>query len=566
MSSKKLTPELIQYLVTFKYAFIKRSRLIDLLTKVHPDTRNTITLSDTEYNSFLNSFTKSITINLKSVPEDYEFVKPLEFDMLNQREQNDQIISWKATSGCELISKQGSFYNVLHTLRNWLAMDNDQKVQSDTKCQFLFDVDNLSLFDIIVPTIIDVHELKGDIVRLVNQSHNKSIFAYIDNIIHEEGHFSGITLKYLAEDTGDRICGEVDTFDLIQSMTPLKTSAKPEMTTVGRFITNTLLADMPFDNKSLFPYNYGEWKIGKFHDQLAKFMIADKDRVSVNEFKNYANNFFFLGSFTELCVPSLTLKALGTDPNMKEYKRQLYLANKEAIDAGDPVAIAEMESKLIAKDREYLKGDTSMRFYGPLGGKPFNIARKKMYLTVGGIEEFSKHTGSYNYVDRALSEGWDPKAIPIIANEIRSGSYKRGHETQLGGAETKYIVRVFQDYCAKIEDCGTMEGINIDFREVDIKDFMGRYVLDGNIWVPISDENITKYDKGSWLMRSAQTCKAEGCLCYKCCGKRFSELEIGHLAMLLAELSSRFTTLMLKSMHGTKLSLFEVSDLDQFVM
>lgn len=563
--SKPLTPDILDYLVKYKYHFLKRSRLIDLLTNVHSSTRNTIILSETEFNSFINSGSKSIVLTMDKVSEDYEFTKPLSLDMLTQQEKNNPILNWKATSGCELLYKYGSFYNIFGSLRNWLSMDDEQKTISNIKCQELFDMDNQSLIDVIIPQV--GYDVVGDIVRLVNQKHTKSVFGYIDLInFTEDSRFYSLRLKYLAEDTGDRICGETDTFNLEQSMTPLITSNTPEMTTVGRYIINTFLADEPFTNHSRFSYNYGEWKIGKFHDTLAKLMITDKDPITVEEFKRYANNFFFIGSFTELCVPSLSLKALGTDPNMKDYKRQLYLENKEAVDKGDPVVIAELESKLIAKDREYLKGDPSMRFYGPLGGKPFNIARKKMYLTVGGIEEFSKHTGSYNYVDRALAEGWDPKAIPVIANEIRSGSYKRGHETQLGGAETKYIVRVFQDYCAKIEDCGTSDGIHIDFKEVDIKDFMGRYVLDGNVWVPISDENISKYDKGSWLMRSAQTCKAEGCLCRKCCGKRFAELEIGHLAMLLAELSSRFTVMALKSMHGTKLSVFEVSDLDFFIL
>lgn len=564
MSSKPLTPELLNYLVEFKYMFSKRSRLIDFLTVVHRDTRNTIILSDTEYNSFTNSLTKSIQLNLSSVAEDYTFQRPLSTDMLTQQEKNNPIILWKSTSGCELISKAGSFYDIFRTFRNWLAMDQDQKSISDVKCQELFGKDNLTLFVNIVKNT-DISDIKGDIVRLVNQSNTKSSFAYISTVKYDDSDLV-ITLKYLAEDTGARICGETDTFDLTQAMTPLKTSDKPEMTTVGRFITNTLLADEPFKDKSRFPYNYGEWNIGKFHDQLAKMMVSDKNRLSVEEFKTYANNFFFLGSFTELCVPSLTLKALGTDPNMKALKEKLYRENKEAIDKGDPVAIAEMESKLIARDKEYLKDDTSMRFYGPLGGKPFNIARKKMYLTVGGIEEFSKHTGSYNYVERALSEGWDPKTIPVIANEIRSGSYKRGHETQLGGAETKYIVRVFHDYCTKIEDCGTDRGIMADFRVIPIKDYIGRYVKDGNAWVDITSENMSKYDKGVWLMRSPQTCKSKEGLCYKCCGKRFAELKIEHVSMMLAELSSVFTKQALKSMHGTKLSVYDINDLDSFIL
>ena len=116
-------------------------------------------------------------------------------------------------------------------------------------------------------------------------------------------------------------------------------------------------------------------------------------------------------------------KSLGTDPNIAKLKHTLFEKYKGRLT--DPLVIAEIENTLIAADKKHLDGDSSMRFYGALGGKAFDVARKKMYLTVGGIETFSKSSGKYTFLPNSLSEGWEKEYIPTIANEIRKGSYSR---------------------------------------------------------------------------------------------------------------------------------------------
>ena len=73
-------------------------------------------------------------------------------------------------------------------------------------------------------------------------------------------------------------------------------------------------------------------------------------------------------------------------------------------------------------------------------------------------------------------------------------------------------------------------------------------------------------DNKKYEMRSPQFCKSRVGLCRKCCGRRFSDLDIKHVGMILAELTSKFTLNALKAMHGTKLSLYQVDSLDNFIV
>ena len=249
---------------------------------------------------------------------------------------------------------------------------------------------------------------------------------------------------------------------------------------------------------------------------------------------------------------------------MRDLKKELLTKYKGQMN--DPRVIAEIEDILIKADKDYLKNDNSMRFYGPLGGKPFNIARKKLYLTVGGIEAFSKDTGQYTFIEQSLDDGWTNDSIPAISNEIRKGSYNRGHETQLGGALTKYVMRVFQDLSIVDDDCGSHNGLEVDFSKYPIENFKGRYINDKGKWVAITNDNINKYANGKYVMRSPMYCKSTKGLCKKCAGDVYSSLSTKHVAMYIVDISSTFTTMALKLMHCSKLSLIDICDLNQYLI
>lgn len=399
------------------------------------------------------------------------------------------------------------------------------------------------------------NSLLGTVVRLM--SPKKTVIAYLDGCTDE-----GLVFRYLKEDDQQRVFDEIDTFTLQHGVCPNYNPADkaPLVTTVGRFMANFCVLARAFGNQ--LDYINGAWDFNKIDTQLSHLLI--KKELTIEQFKCYQNHLFFYGHFTELCVPSFSRKSFSTSPEVAKRKKELLEQYKGRLE--DPEVISIFEDTLIKLDKEYLNGDSSLRFYTPLGGKSFDIHRKKMYLTVGGITSFEKGSSNYTFIENSLSQGWDKTKFPAICNEIRKGSFDRGHETQLGGAQTKYIVRVFQDSAITMDDCGTDHGVTIDFKTIPIESFIkfGRSIAGSD--ETIDDTNIDQYRGKVVKLRSPMTCAGKDGYCYKCAGEVFKLLDAKALNMFAVDISSTFTNMALKNMHGTALELFEIEDLEKFIL
>ena len=552
----KLPEHKVVYLLRFWDRLNERTQIIDMMTYV--GNRPTFEVYPSE---MITETKRSSTINLYEVPTDGVYRKPVPFAELPEYLQKDPIHSFRSKNGIELVRDTEDIYELIQTWRNWLCMTDADKVRSDDESIRLFNLNNREHFKFLIDKIFDKFRrnkwyIAGDILAVSDTNvdkHGKWCLAYVDSIEPES-----ITLTYL--DNGEqRIFGETDEFTLGPDI--LKCCPKGVDTTVGRLLLNVLLVEQPF-NGAIEYINTPGFDLKGLEKKISSLLM--NKQITIPQYKMYVDDLFFIGHFTELCVPTYSRASLTTDPNMKNLKRELL--QKYAGRLEDPEVIAEIESALIAADKAYLKNDNSMRFYGPLGGKPFNIARKKMFLTVGGIEAFSKDSGKYSFIMNSLSDGMDPESIPAIANEIRKGSYNRGHETQLGGAQTKYIVRVFQDLIISEEDCKATRGLTVDFSKHPIKEYLGRYILVGGKWIAITEDNMQEYTGKQYVMRSPMYCRTKQGLCRKCAGDVYAKLNAKHLSMFIVDISSTFTTMSLKAMHGTKLEMTDIGDLNQYLV
>ena len=336
-------------------------------------------------------------------------------------------------------------------------------------------------------------------------------------------------------------------------------TGSPIETTVGLYMLNYIVLASTCGN--VIPYINDVWKPSKVEEKLANALLAGK--ITVEQTNNCIDHGFFIGHFTELCVPTATKKSLTTHPDMEKRKQELF--TKYAGQLNDPAVMEKIETELINLDKSWLAGDDATGFLDPLGGKLYNVARKKLYCCIGGIQDFTNGVGEYTFVGNSLSDGWDKQSFPQIANEIRKGSFERGHETMKGGALSKDITRVFQDLSVREEDCGTHETITVDFSKTDIHQYISRNIVVNDELVTLTEDNIAKYDGKKVKLRSPMTCSTKNGLCYKCTGELFGKLDIHGLSMWVVDLSSTFVTLSLKSMHGTKLELIDIDPLDYFI-
>ena len=331
------------------------------------------------------------------------------------------------------------------------------------------------------------------------------------------------------------------------------------VTTYGRYIANYFSLANPFG--SVIPYMNQEISIPDIES-----IIAEKIRngeLTTEQGGKYLDNTFFIGSFGEMAIPGLTKKSLVTSPEVKKKKKELLEKHKNQLN--DPIILAQIEDELIKLDKEWLKGDPSMGFYGDTS-KKFNVHRKKQYLIGGVIEDFTKEKGKYEFVENSLSDGWSIDSFVTICNEIRNGSYSRGLETAAGGTLSKNILRLMQNLSLTAEDCGTKEYLEIVLTKELSKKFIGRYILDNGKLVALSKDNLNNYIDKKIKIRSLMYCRQKDGYCHKCAGEFFRNLGQDVIGVLALELTSVFTKLSLKKMHGIKISTEKINSLNKFVV
>lgn len=322
-----------------------------------------------------------------------------------------------------------------------------------------------------------------------------------------------------------------------------------KVTTVGRWLENVIVIQMP-TGYNVFQYDNSVMSCKKIIKLVTDAMIEKK--VTVEQYRKFVDHFFYLNHISEICVPSLSVKALMTDPRVPEVKKKFIEEHKGQMH--DPFVIKELEDLLGKMDREYLGDDSSVTFFDGLGEKSYKIHRKKLFLMVGGIPAFDESSGKYDFNPNSLMDGWTIDALPSIANEIRKGSYERGRETAKGGAETKLVYRVFQDLVIDKDDCGTKRTITADFKNTfRISDFIGRTIVVGGADVVITPENMSRYDGQVVQMYSPLTCEHKYNLCYKCCGQHSKEFGVRMIGAQTVKITSQFMQTAMKNMHGTVL-------------
>ncbi len=327
---------------------------------------------------------------------------------------------------------------------------------------------------------------------------------------------------------------------------------KAELTTFGRMLENVVV--FGYASRWQVPYINKELKADNITDKLADLAVAGI--LDVAQLQQAIDNTFLLNHMTEICVPTLTLKSLMSHPDIPKVKKEFIDQHKDEMN--DPLIAKQLEDKLKSLDKEYLGEDPSVRFFDGLGGKSYDIHRKKLFLTVGSIDSFEENAGNFDFIPNSLMEGWTKEAFPVICNEIRKGSYSRGKETAKGGAETKLVMRVFQDLAISNDDCGTKRTIDIDFNEVDINRFIGRTLQIGANDVVISDDNKEQYNHTKQHMYSPLTCETKRDFCYKCCGERARQLGAKFIGIQTVKITSTFMYQAMKNMHGTALKVSNV--------
>lgn len=372
------------------------------------------------------------------------------------------------------------------------------------------------------------------------------------------GKQPGSVILFKLSESGDQaIYHPQDVFKLTDGMIE-NYQGVPTETTVGRYLFNYLILVKPFG--MLFPYRNELISIGKIDDMVANALLNKV--IGRPQYDKYMAYGFFIGQFSELCVPGMSRKSMGTDPSIRAMRDKLLKENKDKLT--DPTVLADIESKLIDMDKAWIKGDSSEPFYAVTAGKSYKEHRKKMFITMGLAQAFKKNSTEYTFIPNSLAEGWDPKFIPDISNEVRRGSYDRGKSTAKGGEQTKFILRIFQNLRITESDCGVSTGLKLTLTEKNYKDYLKRYIIENGKTVLLTDDLIQKYLGKEIIIRGPMYCKTKTGLCYTCAGEYFRQLNSTAIGMLALDIGSRFTSISMKSMHFSGISTTRINTLTPF--
>lgn len=333
------------------------------------------------------------------------------------------------------------------------------------------------------------------------------------------------------------------------------TGDKPILTDVGKFLLNQLVLVYPFGD--LIPYINGTFKPGAIDNMVAK-LILDK-KVTREMYNKYMNYGYWYGMDGSIATPTWSEKSLTTDPKIKEKKKELFDKYRDNLD--DPVVLAQIEAELGKIDKEWLKGDVSEPFFEATSKKT-SEQRKKLFLTFGLTVSFDKNTGSYEFVEESLEDGWTIPNLDVVSNDIRRGSYGRGVETAKGGEQTKFVLRIFQELTVDEQDCNSKRGIRVLMTKYNRDYFVGRWTVGGQlITEEVADQSMGKVLE----IRGPQYCKTKPGVCYRCVGELFRKLEMDAIGLNEVIITSGMTSTAMASMHAGQVDLVEITDFHRFL-
>ena len=333
------------------------------------------------------------------------------------------------------------------------------------------------------------------------------------------------------------------------------TSNEKIVTDVGKFLLNQLVLVFPFGD--LIPYRNGTFKPGDLDDIVAHYILEKK--ITRDMYNKYMNFGYWYGMDGSIATPTWSERSLVTDPKIKERKKELLEKYKDHLD--DPMTLSKIENELGQMDKDWLKGDVSEPFFAATSKKT-SEQRKKLYLTFGVLASFDKNTGSYEFVEESLEDGWTIKNLDVASNEVRRGSYGRGIETAKGGEQTKFVLRIFQELAVDEEDCKAKTGIQVLITKYNKTYYVNRWLINNILFTnELADQSIGKV----MTFRGPQYCKTKPGFCFKCVGELFRKLDMKAIGMNEVIVTSGMTSAAMSAMHAGQIETVEITDFHRFL-
>lgn len=336
--------------------------------------------------------------------------------------------------------------------------------------------------------------------------------------------------------------------------------------TFGDLLFNWIALVEPFGDR--IGYQVGPVNIRKIERIIAEKLCDDfevagveprPDQIPVAMYMRFGRCMGALAGFTQVFVPTLSPKALTTDPKIRGRRDELLEEHKDRLH--DPVVVSRIQNELIEMDRNWIKDDPSEGFL--ISNKTFGTARKRMFL-IHGPEAGFNEGGNAELVVNSLNEGWDTDKLVAMFNSSRAGSFYRGALTALGGEAVKFFMRVFQNTMISEDDCGSRLGITRIVEKGESHYYHGLWEITST-GIQLIDEARAKALEGKKVLtRSPLFCKTGATdYCAKCVGEALAAIPYA-IGAENTSVASKFMDIMMASAHAKELKTAKLNITEAF--
>lgn len=309
---------------------------------------------------------------------------------------------------------------------------------------------------------------------------------------------------------------------------------------------------IPFMEGPFTPGDIEKIFVERMADNPKEGEERDPDKLYVDEWLAVGKAVGFMDGF-EIFIPSITEKALQAYPDLDKDKKELFDKYTEE-ELRDPIVQTKIQSELVSKQKEFMKGDPSEGFL--FKGKTLNMAIKRMFL-IHGPEAGFDFGKEATLVPGTLDEGIDPKYFVEMVNSLRAGSYFRGAMTAIAGADVDLMARIYQNSLVQDDFCGTGDV----FTDVVVNErYMGRYMMVGGKRVHLTKENYDTYKGTRQDFYDPCYCKAdENDICSICIGSNQAAYKTS-IGSSVAEKQSVLMYVMMDAAHAKELKVVSLKE------
>ncbi len=281
------------------------------------------------------------------------------------------------------------------------------------------------------------------------------------------------------------------------------------------------------------------------------------DKITVDEYLKLSESIGFMRDFVSFMTPAASPKTMVMSDHIIAHRDKRLKEDPDIIN--DLNKFAQLEKELTDMDREEMMNDSSAGFFVDVN-KTINVARKKLHLMIGHDTGFGDTGEGESTIATSLAEGIKVKDLPALNNGMRSGSYARGKETELGGEGVKMMNQVFQNTAVIEDDCGSKVGLEWNINDDTIPMILGHYTMDTKP-TPVTEELLKSKIGEVITLRSPMGCLSEApSHCRVCIGERYGSNPQG-LTSAAASVLSNIMSIFMAAFHAKELKLSKL-DLD----